>query len=59
LQAPHTLRKRFSQNFLEDRGIVRQIIAAIDPRRDDRIVEIGPGPAHSLRRCLSMSPIST
>ena len=24
--------------------MVRQIIAAIDPRRDDRIVEIGPGP---------------
>ncbi len=44
MQAPHTLRKRFSQNFLEDRGIVRQIIAAIDPRCDDRIVEIGPGP---------------
>ena len=44
LQAAHTPRKRFSQNFLEDRGIVRQIVAAIDPRRDDRIVEIGPGP---------------
>jgi 16S rRNA (adenine1518-N6/adenine1519-N6)-dimethyltransferase len=44
LQATHTPRKRFSQNFLEDRGVVRQIIAAIDPRRDDRIVEIGPGP---------------
>jgi len=40
----HTARKRFSQDFLEDRGVVRQIIAAIDPRRDDRIVEIGPGP---------------
>lgn len=40
----HTPRKRFGQNFLEDRGVVRQIIAAIDPRRDDRIVEIGPGP---------------
>ena len=44
LQATHTPRKRFSQNFLQDRGVVRRIIAAIDPRRDDRIVEIGPGP---------------
>jgi 16S rRNA (adenine1518-N6/adenine1519-N6)-dimethyltransferase len=44
LPAAHTPRKRFSQNFLEDRGIVRRIIAAIDPRRDDRLVEIGPGP---------------
>ncbi len=44
MQATHTPRKRFSQNFLADRGVVRQIIAAIDPRREDRIVEIGPGP---------------
>ncbi len=44
MQVTHIHRKRFGQNFLEDRGIVRQIIAAIDPRRDDRIVEIGPGP---------------
>ena len=40
----HTPRKRFSQNFLEDRDVVRKIIAAIDPRSDDCIVEIGPGP---------------
>ena len=44
MQATHTPRKRFGQNFLEDRAIVRQIVAAIDPRREDRIVEIGPGP---------------
>lgn len=44
MQATHTPRKRFSQNFLEDRGIVGQIVAAIDPRREDRIIEIGPGP---------------
>ena len=44
MQVTNTPRKRFSQNFLEDREVVRQIIAAIDPRRDDRIVEIGPGP---------------
>jgi 16S rRNA (adenine1518-N6/adenine1519-N6)-dimethyltransferase len=44
LPGTHTPRKRFSQNFLEDRGIVRQIVAAVDPQREDRIVEIGPGP---------------
>lgn len=44
LQATHTPRKRFGQNFLEDRGVVREIVAAISPRRDDHIVEIGPGP---------------
>lgn len=43
MQTTHTPRKRFGQNFLADSGVVRQIIAAIDPRRDDHIVEIGPG----------------
>lgn len=39
----HTPRKRFGQNFLVDQGAIEQIIAAIDPRPDDLIVEIGPG----------------
>jgi len=39
----HTPRKRFGQNFLHDPGIVRRIIAAIDPRPGDHLVEIGPG----------------
>lgn len=43
MQAIHIPRKRFGQNFLEDPGVVRGIVAAISPRRDDRIVEIGPG----------------
>lgn len=36
-------RKRFGQHFLHDRSIVERIVDAIDPRSDDRIVEIGPG----------------
>jgi 16S rRNA (adenine1518-N6/adenine1519-N6)-dimethyltransferase len=36
-------RKRFGQNFLVDPNIVRRIIAAIAPRADDVMVEIGPG----------------
>jgi len=43
LQAIHIPRKRFGQNFLEDPGVVREIVAAISPRRGDRIIEIGPG----------------
>jgi len=39
----HRARKRFGQNFLVDRGYVRRIVDAVDPRRDDRVVEIGPG----------------
>jgi 16S rRNA (adenine1518-N6/adenine1519-N6)-dimethyltransferase len=40
---PHRARKRFGQNFLVDPAIVRRIVAAIDPRPGDRLIEIGPG----------------
>ena len=39
----HTPRKRFGQNFLHDRGVIERIVAAIDPRPGQDIVEIGPG----------------
>lgn len=39
----HTPRKRFGQNFLIDDHIIEEIIAAINPHRDQHLVEIGPG----------------
>ena len=39
----HRARKRFGQNFLVDAHYVARIIAAIDPRPGDNVVEIGPG----------------
>ena len=36
-------RKRFGQNFLQDKMIIADIVAAIDPQIDDHLVEIGPG----------------
>jgi len=36
-------RKRFGQNFLVDHGMIQKIIGSIDIKRDDHIVEIGPG----------------
>lgn len=36
-------RKRFGQNFLVDRSVLADCVAAIDPRPGDRLVEIGPG----------------
>jgi len=39
----HIPRRRFGQNFLIDAGIIAAIVAAIDPRRGDTVVEIGPG----------------
>src|SRR5258708_3249262 len=38
-----TAKRRFGQNFLVDRGVVDRIIAAVSPRVDATIIEIGPG----------------
>ena len=43
LMEGHRARRRFSQNFLHDRHYVDRIVAAIDPKPGERIVEIGPG----------------
>ena len=39
----HRPRKRFGQNFLHDQGVIERILSHIDPRPDQRLVEIGPG----------------
>lgn len=39
----HQARKRFGQHFLVDDSVIDGIVRAIDPARDDVMVEIGPG----------------
>jgi len=39
----HVARRRFGQHFLHDRHVIAKIVAAIDPRAGDHMVEIGPG----------------
>jgi 16S rRNA (adenine1518-N6/adenine1519-N6)-dimethyltransferase len=39
----HQPRKRFGQHFLHDAAIIGRMVAAIDPRPGDTLVEIGPG----------------
>ncbi len=39
----HQARQRFGQNFLVDLGVIEQIVQAIAPSSEDRLVEIGPG----------------
>ncbi|MCY4313487.1 MAG: 16S rRNA (adenine(1518)-N(6)/adenine(1519)-N(6))-dimethyltransferase, partial [Gammaproteobacteria bacterium] len=38
-----TPRKRFGQHFLTDQVVLESIIRAFSPKRDDRVLEIGPG----------------
>jgi 16S rRNA (adenine1518-N6/adenine1519-N6)-dimethyltransferase len=39
----HTPRKRFGQHFLHDPAVIARIVAAIQPRKPEALVEIGPG----------------
>ena len=39
----HTPRKRFGQHFLHDPAVIARIVAAIQPRESDALLEIGPG----------------
>lgn len=36
-------KKKWGQNFLRNRGAVRQIVEAVEARPDDLVLEIGPG----------------
>lgn len=39
----HTARKRFGQNFLHDQDVIHNIVAAINPKNGQFLLEIGPG----------------
>ncbi|HET9694918.1 MAG TPA: 16S rRNA (adenine(1518)-N(6)/adenine(1519)-N(6))-dimethyltransferase RsmA [Steroidobacteraceae bacterium] len=40
---PRHAKKRYGQHFLHDPGTIERIVRAIDPRAEERIVEVGPG----------------
>ena len=45
-------RKRFGQHFLHDPAVVARILAAVDPRPGQALVEIGPGRGALMRPLL-------
>jgi 16S rRNA (adenine1518-N6/adenine1519-N6)-dimethyltransferase len=57
----HYAKKRFGQHFLVDGSVIERIVALIDPRPGDALVEIGPGrgalTAPLLARCGRMTVI--
>lgn len=42
--ATHRPRKRFGQHFLTDASVIDAMVAAIDPKPSQALIEIGPGP---------------
>ncbi len=53
---PHIPRKRFGQNFLQDQGVIADILGAVSPQTGDVFVEIGPGLAALTRPLLDRIP---
>ncbi|MDQ7048652.1 MAG: 16S rRNA (adenine(1518)-N(6)/adenine(1519)-N(6))-dimethyltransferase RsmA [Enterobacterales bacterium] len=39
----HRAKKRFGQNFLQDQGVIDRIVSCVRAKKDDNIIEIGPG----------------
>ena len=37
------IRKKWGQNFLIDPNIIRKIISVLNPKKNQNILEIGPG----------------
>jgi len=52
----HRPRKRFGQHFLHDPWVLEKIVDAIQPAKEDLIVEIGPGEGVLSRLLLAKSP---
>ena len=50
----HRPRKRFGQHFLHDPGVLARLVEAINPAKDDFIVEIGPGEGALTRHLLKL-----
>jgi 16S rRNA (adenine1518-N6/adenine1519-N6)-dimethyltransferase len=48
-------RKRFGQHFLHDPAVIARIADAVHPKREDRLVEIGPGRGALTRSLLARS----
>jgi 16S rRNA (adenine1518-N6/adenine1519-N6)-dimethyltransferase len=42
-QQPTSAKRRFGQNFLVDKNVVKRILDAVQPKSDETIIEIGPG----------------
>ncbi|MCB1633931.1 MAG: 16S rRNA (adenine(1518)-N(6)/adenine(1519)-N(6))-dimethyltransferase RsmA [Xanthomonadales bacterium] len=52
----HRARKRFGQNFLQDRSVIDRIVTAINPQVGDALIEIGPGQGALTRPLLARCP---
>ena len=48
------IRKKWGQNFLIDPNIIRKIISVLNPKKNQHILEIGPGKGALTKKMASM-----
>ena len=54
----HPYRKKWGQNFIQDQNIIKKIITVINPEKNDRIIEIGPGKGALTEHLLNLKKIT-
>ena len=54
----HPYRKKWGQNFIQDQNIIKKIITVINPGKNDRIIEIGPGKGALTEHLLNLKKIT-
>ncbi len=51
--------KRFGQNYINDQNILNNIVKEINPRKDDNLIEIGPGLGSLTEKLSAFTPALT
>ena len=54
----HPYKKKWGQNFIQDENIIKKIITIIDPKKNDSIIEIGPGKGALTKHLLNSKKIT-
>ncbi len=52
MRTDHPFRKKWGQNFLADTNLLQKIVRTVNPKPEDRILEIGPGEGALTERIL-------
>ena len=53
----HKFKKKFGQNFLQDNNIIKKIASVCDTKKDDLIIEIGPGSGALTKELVTKSKV--
>ena len=55
----HPYKKKWGQNFIQDENTIKKIINTINPKKNDKIIEIGPGEGALTKHLLNSKKLIT